>query len=138
MRIRSSSATRVMRCRMNSLLRLLFIGDVVGPAGRSAIERYVPDLRHDLNLDAVIANGENSADNGMGATTQNAETLLQSVDFLTLGDHAFDQEDIGPLLDTDPRIVRPINFEQPMPGRGYATLTVAGVRIGIVNVLGRL
>ena len=107
---------------MSNLIRLLFIGDVVGPAGRTAIQLYVPSLRRDLQLDAVIANGENSADIGMGATAENAETLLQSVDFLTLGDHAFDQEDIGPLLDRDSRIIRPINFEQPMPGRGYATL----------------
>ena len=123
---------------MSGLLRLLFIGDVVGPAGRTTIELYVPGLRRDLQLDAVIANGENSADIGMGATAENAETLLQSVDFLTLGDHAFDQEDIGPLLDRDSRVIRPINFEHPMPGRGYATLTVAGTRIGIINVLGRL
>ncbi|MGO8948097.1 MAG: YmdB family metallophosphoesterase [Ktedonobacterales bacterium] len=123
---------------MSELLRLLFIGDIVGPAGRSAIAQYVPALRDDLNLDAVIANGENAADNGFGVTPEIAETLLQTVDFITLGDHAFDQEGIGSFLDSDPRIVRPVNFEQPMPGHGTGVLTADGARVGLLNVLGRV
>ena len=123
---------------MSALLRLLFIGDVVGPAGRSAIAEYVPALRADLNVDAVIANGENSADNGFGVTSETAEALLQVVDFVTLGDHAFDQEGIGSYLDGEPRIIRPLNFEQPMAGHGSAILTVRDVRVGVLNLLGRL
>ncbi len=123
---------------MDRIMRLLFIGDVVGPAGRTAIQTFVPELRRNLALDAVIANGENSADNGFGATAETAELLLSVVDFVTLGDHAFDQESINPVLEREPRLIRPINFEKPMPWRGWNTLMVAGVRVGILNLLGRL
>jgi metallophosphoesterase (TIGR00282 family) len=123
---------------MDRLIRLLFIGDVVGPAGRSAVMTYVPALRSDLTLDAVVVNGENSADNGFGITADSAEALLEVADFVTLGDHAFDQNGIGPFLDRESRIIRPLNFDQPVPGRGFGILTVGGVRIGILNLLGRL
>lgn len=123
---------------MDGALRLLFIGDIIGPTGRAAIQAFVPELRRDLHLDAVIANGENSADTGFGITVPIAETLLASVDFLTLGDHAFDQEDIGPFLDRDPRIIRPLNFEGDRPGRGWGTFRAGDVTVGVANLLGRL
>jgi metallophosphoesterase (TIGR00282 family) len=123
---------------MGDLLRLLFIGDVVGPAGVAVIQSHVPTLRADLHLDAVIANGENSADNGMGVTAETARALLQQVDIVTLGDHTFDQEGIGPYLDQESRIIRPLNFAKPMPGRGYGSFTVSGTPIGIINLLGSL
>jgi len=118
--------------------RLLFIGDVVGPAGRAAVQALVPELRRELALDAVIANGENSADGGFGATPQTVATLLAVVDFVTLGDHAFDRKEIGPTLDGEPRIIRPLNFEGEHAGRGYATFEAAGVRVGVANLLGKL
>jgi metallophosphoesterase (TIGR00282 family) len=123
---------------MDRLIRLLFIGDVVGPAGRSAVAAFVPTLRRDLALDAVIVNGENSADNGMGVSVESAQALLGVADFVTLGDHAFDQKDIGPFLDQEQRIIRPLNFDQPMPGRGFGIMTRDDVHIGILNLLGRL
>jgi len=122
---------------MKKLFRLLFIGDVVGPTGCAALQTLVPNLRRDLALDAVIANGENSANNGFGITVHTAETLLAVVDFLTLGDHAFDQEEIGPFLDREPRIVRPANLPTDRPGRGWGLFTAAGVRVGVINLLGR-
>lgn len=121
---------------MEPPFRLLFIGDVIGPVGRAALHTLVPDLRRELALDAVIANGENAADNGFGITEQIATNFLSVVDFLTLGDHAFDQPEIGPFLDREPRIIRPANFEDPRPGRGWATFEAAGTRVGVVNLLG--
>ena len=123
---------------MDQPFRLLFIGDVIGPVGRAAILALVPGLRRDLALDAVIANGENSADNAFGITAQIAESLLSVVDFLTLGDHAFDQAEIGPFLDREPRIIRPANFADPQPGRGWGVFEAAGVRVGVVNLLGKV
>jgi 2',3'-cyclic-nucleotide 2'-phosphodiesterase len=123
---------------MDRPIRHLFIGDVVGPAGRSAIAAFVPALRRDLALDVVVVNGENSADNGFGVTADSAQALLEVADFITLGDHAFDQKDIGPFLDQEPRVIRPLNFDQPVPGRGFGMVTIQDVHIGIVNLLGRL
>ncbi len=123
---------------MKQAFRLLFLGDIIGPAGCVAVRSLVPALRKELQLDAVIANAENSADNGFGTTPQIATALLSVVDFLTLGDHAFDQAEIVPFLDEDARIIRPANFETPMAGRGWGLFEAAGVRVGVVNLLGKV
>jgi metallophosphoesterase (TIGR00282 family) len=123
---------------MQPPFRLLFIGDVIGPVGRAALHRLVPDLRRELALDAVIANGENSADNGFGITEEIANGFLSVVDFLTLGDHAFDQAGIGPYLEREPRIIRPANFEEQQPGRGWGSFEAAGLRVGVINLLGKV
>jgi 2',3'-cyclic-nucleotide 2'-phosphodiesterase len=123
---------------MGSIFRLLFIGDVIGPVGCAAIEALVPELRRELQLDAVIANGENSADNGFGVTEQTVAALLSVVDFLTLGDHAFDQQGSDVLLERETRIIRPANFATPVQGRGWGMFEAAGVRVGVANLLGRL
>jgi 2',3'-cyclic-nucleotide 2'-phosphodiesterase len=125
---------------VDGVIRLLFAGDVVGPIGREAARRFLPVLREQLRLDAIIINGENSADNGMGATPETAAGLLRVADFVTLGDHAFDQESIRPYLDSEPRIIRPANMDPALPGRGWATFEAAGTgtRIGVVNLMGKV
>ncbi|MEO7001856.1 MAG: TIGR00282 family metallophosphoesterase [Ktedonobacterales bacterium] len=124
---------------VNEPLRLLFVGDVIGRGGRNAACAIIPELRQELRLDAVIVNCENSADNGFGATPQTARELLAVADFLTLGDHAFDQPDIRPFLDAEPRIIRPLNFADPVEGRGWGTFATAnGTKVGVVNLLGSL
>ena len=119
------------------MFRLLFIGDVVGDSGCAAVRDFVPGLRRDLALDAVIANGENSAPGGRGITSRSGADLLESVDFLTLGNHAFDADD-GAFLEAEPRIVRPANLKEGAPGRGWGTFEADGARVGIVNVQGRV
>lgn len=123
---------------MNGTLRLLFIGDVVGPTGCAALQAFVPELRRDLALDAVVVNGENSADNGFGITEQTAAPILAVADFVTLGDHAFDQPGIERLLDREPRIIRPANWDDDVAGRGWGIFEAAGTRVGVVNLLGTL
>ena len=123
---------------MEKPFRLLFIGDVIGPVGCAAVQALVPDLRRELRLDAVIANGENSADSGFGITAHTAAALLSVVDIVTLGDHAFDQEGMEALLGQEPRVIRPVNFEASLPGRGWGLFEIAGARVGVINVLGQL
>ena len=118
--------------------RLLFIGDVVGEAGRATVRTLVPDLRRELALDAVIANGENSAPTGRGITPEAASDLLSVVDFLTLGNHAFDAGEGGEFLEWEPRIIRPANLEAGSPGSGWGTFEAGGVLVGVVNVQGRV
>jgi len=74
------------------IFRLLFVGDVVGSVGCSAVLDLVPKLREELRLDAVVANAENSAPGGSGITKESGTAMLSVVDFLTLGNHAFDAE----------------------------------------------
>jgi len=118
--------------------RLLMVGDVVGDAGVVAACETVPRLRRQLRLDAVVVNAENSAPSGFGATPESAETLLSVADFLTLGDHAFDQNGIGPFLDGQERVVRPTNAGADRPGRGWAIFEASGGRVGVANLQGRV
>src|SRR5215213_6594434 len=117
--------------------RLLFIGDVVGERGCAAVQALVPGLRRELELDAVIANGENSA-GGLGITADTGGALLSVVDFLTLGDHAFDRPGVGDFLNREQRIVRPANLDAGLPGRGWGVFEAAGKRVGVANVQGRV
>ena len=118
--------------------RLLFVGDVVGSAGCSAVLDLVPKLREELGLDAVVANAENSAPGGRGITKESGSALLSVADFLTLGNHAFDAEGHEELLERDERVVRPANFGEGLPGRGWGVFEAAGVTVGVTNVLGRV
>ncbi len=118
--------------------RLLFVGDVVGPAGCHAVLELVPILREQLGLDAVVANAENSAPGGRGITTESGSALLSVVDFLTLGNHAFDAEGHEEFLETEKRVARPANLGENLPGRGWGTFEADGVSVGVANVLGEV
>ncbi len=118
--------------------RLLFVGDVVGPSGVSAVLDLVPKLREELSLDAVVANAENSAPTGRGITPKSGAALLEVADFLTLGNHAFDAEGHEGFLNDEERVIRPANFDGRNPGRGWGTFRVDGVTVGVANVLGRV
>jgi len=103
------------------MLRLLFIGDVVGETGCAAVQALVPTLRRELGLDAVVANGENSAPGGRGITAKSGSNLLSVVDFLTLGNHAFDAQGGKEYLAREQRVIRPANMRVDLPGRGWGT-----------------
>ena len=118
--------------------RLLFVGDVVGPAGCAAVLELVPGLREQLGLDAVVANAENSAPGGRGITEESGTALLSVADFLTLGNHAFDAEGYEKYLEREQRIARPANLDENLPGRGWGTFEANGVTVGVANVLGQV
>ncbi len=117
---------------------MLFVGDVVGPAGCHAVLELVPILRERLGLDAVVANAENSAPGGRGITKESGSALLSVVDFLTLGNHAFDAEGYEGFLQTEERVARPANLGENLPGRGWGAFEADGVTVGVANVLGQV
>ena len=91
-------------------MRCLLIGDIIGKPGRLAIEHALPDLRRELDVDFVIANGENVAA-GAGLTPSLAEGLLESgIDVITSGNHIWDKREIYDYLDTDAPVLRPANY----------------------------
>ncbi|WP_204113652.1 TIGR00282 family metallophosphoesterase [Shimia biformata] len=121
-------------------MRILFLGDVMGRAGRAAIVERLPKLRDDWRLDFVVVNCEN-ASNGMGLSAAHAKLLLDAgADCLTLGDHAFDQKDMLQFIQTEPRILRPLNFAQgDVPGRGHRVFEARGGRkVLVTQVLGQV
>ncbi|MDZ4096501.1 MAG: TIGR00282 family metallophosphoesterase, partial [Paracoccaceae bacterium] len=108
-------------------------------AGRSAIAERLPGLRVELGLDFVVVNGEN-ASSGMGLTPDHAKGLLAAgADCLTLGDHAFDQKDMLQFVETEPRVLRPLNFARQAPGRGYRVFSGRdGRKVLVLQALGQV
>ena len=121
------------------MIRLLFIGDIVGRSGRAVLLEQAPLLRSRWALDFVVVNGENAA-GGFGITEAIFEEFLAAgVDAVTLGNHAFDQREALLFIERSPRLIRPINYPPGTPGRGVALVENAkGARLLIVNVMGRL
>ena len=120
-------------------MRILFVADVFGAPGHRALERRLPELRTELALDFCCANGENAAD-GAGLTPKLAERLLAAgVDAITLGNHVWRRQEIGPYLASSERVVRPANLAPDAPGRGLAIVPAAnGAQVAVINLLGSL
>ena len=119
-------------------MKILFLGDVMGRAGRAAVSTHLPRLRDAWSLDFVVVNGEN-ATSGMGLSGAHAKAILEAgADVVTLGDHAFDQKDMLSFIEQEPRIIRPLNFSKAAPGRGSGLFKAAnGKMVLVTQVLGQ-
>ena len=119
------------------MLRLLFLGDIIGEPGRKAVIDMVPRLRKSWGVDFVVANGENAAA-GRGITGRITIDLLRAgIAVVTTGDHIWDQKDVNAYIDTEPRLLRPINYPPGTPGKGSIVLETAKGKVGVINVQGR-
>ena len=117
---------------------ILFVGDVVGSAGRRVIRAMLSDLRDELDAQFVVVNGENAA-GGIGITAKHADELFAAgADVITLGNHTYRHRDLWPYLEQRRDIVRPANFLPTQPGRGTAVAERDGVTLGVVNLAGNL
>jgi 2',3'-cyclic-nucleotide 2'-phosphodiesterase len=117
---------------------ILFVGDVVGAAGRRLLLALLPGLVEQHAIDFVVVNGEN-ASGGVGITPKIADALFAAgVDVITLGNHAYRQREIYPYLDEHQRILRPANFLRSQPGHGSCVVERGGVRLGVLNLSGNL
>jgi len=123
---------------MPSNINIICIGDIVGRPGREVLAKVLPALRKAHAADLVIANGENAA-GGSGILPKQAEEIFAAgVDVITLGDHVWDKPQVHPYLDENPHIIRPANFPDGVPGRGWVVATSkSGVKVGVINLLGR-
>jgi metallophosphoesterase (TIGR00282 family) len=120
-------------------MRLLFLGDVVGRAGRVAIGERLPDLIRKHHLDFVVVNGENAA-GGFGITEEILQDLISAgADCVTTGNHVWDQREALQFADRYDRFLRPINYPPGTPGRGSNVYTARnGARVLVINVMGLL
>jgi metallophosphoesterase (TIGR00282 family) len=120
-------------------MRFLFIGDIVGRTGRTALAKFLPDLRKRWNLDFVVVNGENAA-GGFGITEAICDEFLAAgADCVTLGNHAWDQKEALVFIERQPRLIRPANYPAGTPGRGANLLEARnGARVLVMNVMGRV
>ncbi len=120
-------------------MNVLFIGDIVGKAGRKITARKISQLIDRFSIEFTIANVENAAA-GFGITPKIADDLLSlNLDCLTSGNHIFDRKEIIPYLSNQEKLLRPLNYPEPAPGSGIFIGTAKnGMRIAVLNVMGRV
>jgi metallophosphoesterase (TIGR00282 family) len=120
-------------------MRLLFLGDIVGRAGRTAVCEALPGLIASYGIDFVIINGENAA-GGFGITEAIVDDLIDAgADCVTLGNHAFDQKETLVFIERQPRLIRPLNYPKGTPGRGATMLKAKnGADVLVINAMGRV
>lgn len=125
---------------MSDRIRVLCLGDVVGKSGRVALRDHLKKLKQELQVDFTIVNVENAC-GGVGIDPKHAYELKDcGIDVMTLGDHTWAKKDINVLFEEQPDwIIRPCNYPEGAPGKGYTTLTTnKGVSINVVNAMGRV
>jgi metallophosphoesterase (TIGR00282 family) len=119
------------------MLTVLILGDIVGEPGRTAVITRVPELKQKHAVDFIIVNGENAA-GGRGITGRITIDLLRAgVSVITTGDHVWDQKEILAFIDTEPRLLRPLNYPDGAPGSGSIVLETSKGKIGVINVQAR-
>ncbi len=118
--------------------RILFVADVVGHPGRDAVKAILPGLKKELEPDLTVVNGENAA-GGFGLTAKIAgELKVHGADVITSGNHVFAQKDFVSELPGLERVLRPANYPPPAPGQGSCVVEVAGQRVLVMNLIGRI
>jgi metallophosphoesterase (TIGR00282 family) len=119
-------------------MKVLFVGDVFGRPGRNMLRENLPGLRSsEGHLDFIIVNCENAAA-GFGMTERlMGELFAMGADVLTSGNHIWDKKEFVPVLDREPRILRPANYPPGAPGTGWGVFEKNGLRLGVINLQGR-
>ncbi len=120
-------------------MKIVYLGDLVGRSGRKIVADKLPEIKERLKPDVIIVNGENAAA-GFGITGKIAKELFeQGVDVISTGNHVWDQKDTKSYINTEPRMIRPINYPEGTPGKGSVIVEdQRGRKILVVNVMGRV
>lgn len=119
-------------------MRILIVGDVVGRTGRRAFDRYTRELKRDRDIDLVIVNGENSA-GGRGISRKSLDELYRGgADIVTSGNHIWDNREVYGFIDQEPYLLRPANYPEGAPGRGWCIYPFRNVNVAVINLSGRV
>lgn len=119
-------------------MKILHIGDINGSPGRQAFMKLAVPMKQRGEVDVIVVNGENAAA-GRGITPALATELLDAgADVVTLGDHAWDQKELIPFIDLEPRLIRPLNFAPGAPGKGFFRIQTPTGSLSVVQVIGRV
>jgi metallophosphoesterase (TIGR00282 family) len=117
-------------------MRVLFIGDVVGSPGRRGLRDAMPALRERHAPDLIVVNGENSA-GGMGITERTANDIFGAgAGVITTGNHVYRHREAYEFLERERLVIRPANYPQGNPGRGYTVVEIGPMRVGVINLSG--
>lgn len=122
----------------NRLIKILFIGDIVGKIGRQTVKNLLPNIVERYKIDLVIANGENAA-GGFGINEKAATEIFNcGVHIITTGNHVWDKKEAIPFIAKENRILRPLNYPPSNPGFGSILYTINDKKIAVLNVSGRV
>ncbi|MCK4265160.1 TIGR00282 family metallophosphoesterase [Candidatus Babeliales bacterium] len=124
---------------MREKLKFLFFGDLIGRPGRALFQKWANKLKEQFKADAIIINGENSADNGRGITPSIAQSFFDAgASAITSGNHIWFHKNVHNYLDEESRIIRPANYPSSCPGKGYTVFEVEGHSVALLNLQGRV
>lgn len=119
-------------------MKILFCGDILGKAGRNVLSKVLPELKKTLAPDMIIINGENAA-HGFGLTPKLYQSFTRlGVDVTTLGNHSFDKPDINDSLDSEPNLIRPMNYPENTIGHGFCIVEKNGIRVCVAQLIGKV
>ena len=120
-------------------MKIIFLGDIVGKSGCLSVKKNLNDIVKRNNINFVIVNGENAADNGLGITEKITNQLFDSgVQVITTGNHVWDHKETAELIENEKRLLRPNNLSSTYPGNGFEIFKTGGVKIGVLNLMGNV
>ena len=121
-------------------MNILILGDIMGPSGREAIIKKLPDLIKKKAIDFVIVNGENAADPGVGITKKNTEEFFKAgADVITTGNHVWDQKETMEFITSEKRLLRPQNLAEGSPGNGFGIFNSKNnKKVAVINLMGNI
>ena len=121
-------------------MNILILGDIVGPSGREAVIKKLPNLIKKKKLDFVIVNGENAADSGVGITKKNTEDFFNAgADVITSGNHIWDEKETMEFITSEKRLLRPENLTTGSPGMGFGIFkSKNNKKVAVINLMGNV
>ena len=120
-------------------MKIIFLGDIVGRSGCLSVKKNLKDIVKKNNINFVIVNGENAADNGLGITEKITNQLFDSgVQVITTGNHVWDHKETAELIENEKRLLRPNNLSSTYPGNGFEIFKTGGAKIGVLNLMGNV
>ncbi len=121
-------------------MNILILGDIMGPSGRDAVIKKLPNLIKKKKIDFVVVNGENSADPGVGITKKNADEFFNAgADVITTGNHVWDQHETANFITLEKRLLRPENLIEGSPGRGFNIFdSKNNKKVAVINLMGNI
>ena len=121
-------------------MNILFLGDIVGNSGCTAIKKFLPDIIKSKKISFVVANGENAAREGVGITENIVNELLScGIDVITTGNHVWDQKETFEFIKKQKRLLRPLNLSGDVPGDGFGVYdSIKGFKVGVLNLMGNV
>ena len=120
-------------------MKIIFLGDIVGKSGCLSVKKNLNDIVKRNNINFVIVNGENAADNGLGITEKITNQLFDSgVQVITTGNHVWDHKETAELIENEKRLLRPNNLSSTYPGNGFEIFKTGGAKIGVLNLMGNV